>query len=206
MINIQSFAKAKNTGSSGSSSKSSSSQSSINNTSTSITEDTINIFATSDQDMTEVIQSALDAAYTSGKKIVFGSGEFLVTRAVYIHDGTVIEGQGIYNTIIRTPFMKKPSYFEKDTLAYQKATVALGYVTRDKKKYNTATDAKNCPTLDLKNGHNRFIQVMVLQVIMMEIEIRIKTILYIILMIIVRNGNNGIKKELRYSLRVDGQA
>ena len=156
MINIQSFAKAKNTGSSGSSSKSSTSQSSINNTSTSITEDTINIFATSDQDMTEVIQSALDAAYTSGKKIVFGSGEFLVTRAVYIHDGTVIEGQGIYNTIIRTPFMKKPSYFEKDTLAYQKATVALGYVTRDKKKYNTATDAKNCPTLDLKNGHNRF--------------------------------------------------
>lgn len=149
MINIQSFAKAKNTGSSGSSSKSSSSQSSINNTSTSITEDTINIFATSDQDMTEVIQSALDAAYTSGKKIVFGSGEFLVTRAVYIHDGTVIEGQGIYNTIIRTPFMKKPSYFEKDTLAYQKATVALGYV---------------------------------------------------------RNGNNGIKKGLRYSLRVDGQA
>ena len=39
--------------------------------------------------MTEVIQSALDAAYTSGKKIVFGSGEFLVTRAVYIHDGTL---------------------------------------------------------------------------------------------------------------------
>ena len=29
-------------------------------------------------------------------------------------------------------------------------------IFRDKKKYNTATDAKNCPTLDLKNGHNRF--------------------------------------------------
>lgn len=90
----------------------------------------------------EAIQSAIEQAYYNQRKVYIPAGVYLVTRAIFVFDGTYIQGDGINNTIIRTPWTKNNE--------------AKAYVERDKRGYNTATDAISVPKLDYANGHNRF--------------------------------------------------
>lgn len=107
-------------------------------------------------DCTAALQAAIDTAYRLKRPVVLSEGEYLITRAVYVCDGIQMRGQGIYNTVIRTPFRTKAKNFRQGTEEYQKAVVAESYVARDRRAYNTATDPGGCPALDPVNGHNRF--------------------------------------------------
>lgn len=93
-------------------------------------------------DDTLALQAAVDLAYNSSKQVYIPSGVYLVTQSIFVYDGISIRGEGIYNTIIRTPWGDN----------YE----ANSYVVRDKKRYNTITNAISMPVLDLVNGHNRF--------------------------------------------------
>lgn len=93
-------------------------------------------------DVTDIIQNAIDLAYVENKKVYIPAGTYLITRALFVYDGIYIQGDGIYNTILKTPFSKND--------------IAKSYVVRDKVAYNTISDQANIPDLDLVNGHNRF--------------------------------------------------
>lgn len=104
-------------------------------------------------DDTEAIQTAIDKAYSNGllvssasdynkQKVLIPAGEYLITRALFVYDGTNLQGDGINASILRTPFGKN--------------SIAKSYITRDAVAYNTATDPDSVPELDLVNGHNRF--------------------------------------------------
>lgn len=123
--------------------------------------DYIYIESKPDTDQTEEIQNAFIEAYNTHKAIVFGPGEFTVTRSIYIFDGLHISGQGIYNTIFKTPFRKKSSYFKKGTEDYDKAVKAeqycgINYYGKDLGTISGLNMNNTNKTVDLINGHNRF--------------------------------------------------
>lgn len=94
-------------------------------------------------DDTDILQAAIDEAYYNKARIYMPRGTYLVTKSLFVYDGIEIKGDGIYNTIIKTPFSKS------DT--------AKEYVDRDKnKRYNTISNPEDVPTFDYANGHNRF--------------------------------------------------
>lgn len=110
-------------------------------------------------DRTDEIQKAIIEAYNNKKKIIFDSGNFIVTRGIFLFDGIQIEGQGIYNTIIRTPFIQKAKYYSTDSADYEKAKIGEQLVEQSKGSFSTATQFNtSLPELStiVANGHNRF--------------------------------------------------
>ena len=93
-------------------------------------------------DDTDAIQSAIDSAYYTSKKVHIPAGVYVITRALFVFDGTYIQGDGMNNTILKSAFGKN--------------SVAKSYINRDKVSYNTVTNAGSMPVLDTENGHNRF--------------------------------------------------
>lgn len=94
-------------------------------------------------DDTVALQAVFDKAYAERKRVYIPAGTYVVTRALYIYDGIEIQGDGIYNTVLKTPFSKSEA--------------ARAFVTRDKEKnYNTLTNPDTVPQLDITAGHNRF--------------------------------------------------
>ena len=94
-------------------------------------------------DDTAAIQAAIDAAYQHKKAVKIPAGIYRVTRTLWVYDGIEIRGDGIYNTIVQTPF---------GTDATAKA-----YAIRDKnQQYSTLSNPSQVPTLDIAHGHNRF--------------------------------------------------
>lgn len=88
------------------------------------------------------IQDAIEQAYYDKKKVYIPAGEYVITRAIFVFDGTYIQGDGINNTVLKSP--------------WSKSSKAKEYVDRDKTAYKTATNAADMPELDYENGHNRF--------------------------------------------------
>lgn len=94
-------------------------------------------------DDSQAIQLCIDKAYTEKRAVYIPAGTYLITRTIFLYDGIEVRGDGIYNTILKTPFSKSEA--------------AKSMVNRDKNKYyNTITSPGSCPSLDLEVGHNRF--------------------------------------------------
>lgn len=99
--------------------------------------------ATGNVDSTEAIQHVIDLCYNLGKQVYISSGTYYIVRSLFVYDGIYIKGDGIYNTILKTPFAKSAE--------------AINNVNSSKGKYKTATitDAL-VPEFDYTIGHNRF--------------------------------------------------
>lgn len=99
-------------------------------------------FGDGKHDDTKAIQNAIDDAYKTKRLVYIPSGTYCIMRSIYIYDGIQIKGEGIYNTILKTPF--------------DKTDAAKACVSRDKKRYNTLTEPSSMPEFDIVVGHNRF--------------------------------------------------
>lgn len=95
-------------------------------------------------DCTDAIQKTIDVCYNINKKCYIPSGKYIITRSLFVYDGINLEGDGIYNTILKTPFGK--------------SIQAKAYVDSSKGGKNTITDYHYQPFIDIDYsiGHNRF--------------------------------------------------
>lgn len=94
-------------------------------------------------DDTDALQATIDKAYNTTSAVYVPKGVYIVTRPLFVYDGIQMRGDGIYNTIIKTPFSKSDE--------------AKACVTRDKnKQYCTVSSPDSVPELDCAVGHNRF--------------------------------------------------
>ena len=95
-------------------------------------------------DSTTSIQHTIDQAYYIQKEVYFKAGVYLVFRAIFVYDGIKLRGDGIYNTVLKSPFGK--------------STEAKAYVNQSKGAKKTVTDYDSQSFLDwdYSIGHNRF--------------------------------------------------
>lgn len=104
-------------------------------------------------DSTIPVQNAINYCYEKGELVFIPIGNYQITRAIYVPTGVNIHGASKVNSLIRTPFRRKPTAYKTPE---EKAMAVIAVANLELSKGERFTATQGSMDLDLANGHNRF--------------------------------------------------